>query len=104
MHFVHLILLSDYIPVQTSRNEHYTKKEYFLKQILFSIIYLLLEWELNHNNHSEQELIMSIFVQATEYEVNMYAKLCIFVDKYWKVWLIEIFYKEIILQTGFGQP
>jgi hypothetical protein len=74
MHFVHLILLSDYIPVQTSRNEHYTKKEYFLKQILFSIIYLLLEWELNHNNHSEQELIMSIFVQATEYEVNMYAK------------------------------
>jgi hypothetical protein len=40
--------------------------------IFLYIIYLLQEQELNHENYSEQELNMSNFVQANEYDVHMY--------------------------------
>jgi hypothetical protein len=42
--------------------------------ISFSTIYLLQEQQLNHRNYSMQGIIMSIFVQATEYGVHMHAK------------------------------
>jgi hypothetical protein len=42
---------------------------------LFSTIYLLQEQELNPRIYSKQELIMSIFVQATDHEINMLAKI-----------------------------
>jgi hypothetical protein len=43
MHYIHLILLSDFLQVLNSSQKYYIKKEDFLKQILFSTIYLLLE-------------------------------------------------------------
>jgi hypothetical protein len=42
---------------------------------LFSTIYLLQEQELNPRIYSKQELIMSIFVQATDHDINMHAKI-----------------------------
>jgi hypothetical protein len=43
--------------------------------ILFTTIYLLQEQELNPRNYSKLELIMSIFSQATDHEINIHAKL-----------------------------
>jgi hypothetical protein len=43
--------------------------------ILFTIIYLLQEQELNPRIYSKQELIMSIFVQAIDHEIHMHAKI-----------------------------
>jgi hypothetical protein len=69
-----LILLSDFMQALNSRMKHYTNRKVFLNHILFSIIYLLQERKLNHRNYSEQEINMSKFVQANEYDVDMYAK------------------------------
>jgi hypothetical protein len=41
--------LSNFIQVIYSIREHYTKVEYFPKLIPFIIIYLLLEYKLNHS-------------------------------------------------------
>jgi hypothetical protein len=54
--------------------KHHTKVEYFSKLILFISIYLPLDSKLIHNNNSMQEIIMSNFVQATVYDMYMYAK------------------------------
>jgi hypothetical protein len=43
--------------------------------ISFSTIYLLQEQRLNPRNYSEQEIIMSIFLQDNYHDVHMYAKL-----------------------------
>jgi hypothetical protein len=51
----------------------YTNNYYFPKHILFTMIYLLQEKNLNPRNYSEQEIILIIFVQATGYKVSMYA-------------------------------
>jgi hypothetical protein len=42
--------LSDFIQVIYIIRERYTKVEYFPKHVPFIIIYLLLEYKLNHNN------------------------------------------------------
>jgi hypothetical protein len=42
--------------------------------ILFTTIYLLQEHELNPRIYSKQELIMNIFLQATDYDINMHVK------------------------------
>jgi hypothetical protein len=42
--------------------------------ILFTIIYLLQEQELNSRIYSKQELIMKNFVQATYNSMNLHAK------------------------------
>jgi hypothetical protein len=42
--------------------------------ILFTMIYLLQEHNLNPRNYFEQEIILIIFAQATGYKVYMYAK------------------------------
>jgi hypothetical protein len=43
--------------------------------ILFTTIYLLQEQELNPRIYSKQELIMSIFVHATDHDISMHAKI-----------------------------
>jgi hypothetical protein len=52
-----------------------TKNYYFSMHILFTTIYLLQEKELNPRIYYKQELVMNIFVQATEHEINMHAKI-----------------------------
>jgi hypothetical protein len=42
--------------------------------ILFYTNYLLPKQELNLRIYSKQELIMHIFVQATNHDINMHAK------------------------------
>jgi hypothetical protein len=66
--------LHDFIQVIYNIKEYYTKVEYFSKHNLFITIHLLLDYKLIHNNNSMQETIMSNFIQATEYDVHMYAK------------------------------
>jgi hypothetical protein len=53
---------SDFMQVPNCLRNHYTKNEYFPKHVLFTIIYLLQEQILNHNNYSEQEINMRNFV------------------------------------------
>jgi hypothetical protein len=55
--------------------EFATKNYYFPMHILFTTIYCLQEQELNPRIYSKQELIMSIFVEATNHEINMHAKI-----------------------------
>jgi hypothetical protein len=42
--------------------------------ILFTTIYLLQEQKLNSRNYSNQEIMVSIFVQATVHNIYMHAK------------------------------
>jgi hypothetical protein len=74
MHFMILILISDFMQALNSRIKHYIKRKIFLKYILFSTIYLLYEYKLNHKNCSDQEINMSSFVQANEYDMHIYVK------------------------------
>jgi hypothetical protein len=72
---MHLIMFSDFMQVLHIKRLHPTRNEYVSKHILFSTIYLLQEQELNHRIYSKQELMMSIFVQATDHEINMHANI-----------------------------
>jgi hypothetical protein len=74
MHHRILSQLYDFIQVIYSIKKHYAKVEYFSKHILFITIYVLLKLEFNHNNYSVQEPNTVNFVQASGYEVHMYAK------------------------------
>jgi hypothetical protein len=83
MHDMGLNKFYDFIPVIYSMINHHTKVEYFSEHILFIIIYLLQEYELNPNKYFEQEINMNIFSQVTEYEVYMYANIqCINMYRY----------------------
>jgi hypothetical protein len=53
----------------------YTNNYYFSKHILFTMIYLLQEQNLNPRNYSEQEIILIIFVYATDHDVHMHANM-----------------------------
>jgi hypothetical protein len=55
-------MISDYIQVQHSATDIYTKNHYFSMHILFTTISLLLKQRLNPRNYSKQELIMQLFV------------------------------------------
>jgi hypothetical protein len=52
---------------------------------------------------------MGNFVRATEYDVHMYVKFrdftfyLFFVNKYSKIWVMEIFYEAIMHKMVFGQ-
>jgi hypothetical protein len=72
---MNLIILSYFMQGLNSTREFATKNYYFPMHILFTIIYLLQEQELNHRIYSKQELIMSIFVHSTDHEINMHAKI-----------------------------
>jgi hypothetical protein len=62
MHYMNLILLSNFLQVLYSARKFPTKNLYFSKHILFSTIYLLQEQKLNTSNYPRKELIMGIFV------------------------------------------
>jgi hypothetical protein len=49
--------LHDFIQVAYSQRKLYTNNYYFPKHILFTMIYLLKEQNLNPTNYSEQEII-----------------------------------------------
>jgi hypothetical protein len=67
-----IIMLFDFMQVLISIRKNYTNNEYFYRYILFTMIYLLQEQKLNPRNYSEQEIIMSNFVQAKDYDMIMY--------------------------------
>jgi hypothetical protein len=75
MRFMNLIMLFDFIQVLNSTREFATKNYYIPMHILFTTIYLLKEHEFNPRIHSKQELIMIIFVQATDHDINMHEKI-----------------------------
>jgi hypothetical protein len=71
---MHQIMLSDFMQILNSIRKHPNKNVYFSTHIHFTTIYLLQGKKLNPRNYSKQEIILSNFVQATEYEVYIYAK------------------------------
>jgi hypothetical protein len=75
MHYIHLILLSDFLQLLYSAREFYTKKQYFLEHKLFYTISLQQEHRLNPRNYSKQELIMLILVWSIDHDLNMHAKI-----------------------------
>jgi hypothetical protein len=52
-----------------------TNNYYLSKYIQFATIYFTLEQNLNTRNYSMQELIMKIFVQTNDHDMNMHAKI-----------------------------
>jgi hypothetical protein len=74
MHFINLNMFSDFIQVLNIKRKHSTKNDHFPKHILFTIIYLSQEQNLNHNKYYEQKINMINFVQDTYHDVHMYAK------------------------------
>jgi hypothetical protein len=74
MHYTHLIFLPDFLQVLYNIRKFPTKDYYFSKYIQFSTIFLILEQNLKTKNYPRQELIMEIFVPATDHDMNMYAK------------------------------
>jgi hypothetical protein len=69
-----LTTLYDFKKVLNSTRNFATKNYYFPMHILFTTIYLLQKQKLNPRIYSKQELIMSIFVQSTDHNINMHAK------------------------------
>jgi hypothetical protein len=65
----------DVILVLNINRKHSTMNKHFSKHIQFTIIYLLQTQKLNYNKYSEQEINMSNFVQAKEYDMNMHVKI-----------------------------
>jgi hypothetical protein len=55
--------------------KYHTEIEHFYKHILFSITYLLQVRKLNPNKYSKEEISMSNFLQAKEYDMNMHDKI-----------------------------
>jgi effector-binding domain-containing protein len=74
MHSVSLSKPYDFMQVLNSIRKHYTKNEYFPKHILFTTIYLMQEQKLNPNKYSEKDINMRNFVETTEHDVHMHAK------------------------------
>jgi hypothetical protein len=77
--------------------------------ILLSTLYLLQDQKLIYGNYFEQGINMISFCigyvtwHDYVYKAWHFYLLYIFVIKYSKIWFITIFYKELILKTGFGQ-
>jgi hypothetical protein len=62
MRFVSLTILYYFMQGLTSTREFATKNYYFPMHILFTIIYLLQEQQLNHRNYSKPELSMELLL------------------------------------------
>jgi hypothetical protein len=75
MSFLPLIMFSDFIHILHSARKFYTKNYYFPRHILFTTISLLQKLRLNPRNYSKQELIMELFVYATDSGMHMHAKI-----------------------------
>jgi hypothetical protein len=74
MHYIHLIILSDFIQVLNSARKVPSKNQYFSKHELFYTNSLLQEHRLNSSNYSMQELIMGIFVRTTDHGMSTNAE------------------------------
>jgi hypothetical protein len=72
---MHLIMFSDFITILNSTRTHYTKVEYFPNHKLFYTLSLLQEQILNPRNYYKRELIMGIFIWATDPDMNMHEKI-----------------------------
>jgi hypothetical protein len=72
---MNLIILYYFMQGLNSTREFSTKNYYFPMHILFTTIYLLQKHELNPRIYSKQKLIMSIFVQAIDHDINMHANI-----------------------------
>jgi hypothetical protein len=72
---MHLIMFSDFSKGSTQCKEVSYQKLLFSKHNLFSMIYLIHEQKLNTSNYPKHELIMEIFVWATDHDMNMHAKI-----------------------------
>jgi hypothetical protein len=75
MHCTNLFFLPEFLQVLYITRKFPTKDYYFSKYIQFSIIYLILEHNLNTRNYTRQELMIEIFVLATDHDMNMHAKI-----------------------------
>jgi hypothetical protein len=62
MRFANLTWFYDFIQVVNIIRKHYTSNEYFPKQIVFTMIYLLHEHKLKPRNYYEHKIIMITFV------------------------------------------
>jgi hypothetical protein len=93
----------DFMQVLNSIKEHYTNNEYLYRHILFTMIYSLQEQKLNHRNYSKQEIIMSNFIQAKEYDMIMYEHAFIFVINFFSINIFRIVYNASMHKIGFGQ-
>jgi hypothetical protein len=67
-------MFSDFIQVLNSAREFYTKEKYFSNPKLFSTISLMQKQGLNPRNYSEQELIIELFLSATDNGMHMHTK------------------------------
>jgi hypothetical protein len=59
---MNLAILYDFMQVLNSIRKQPTKNDYFTKHIIFTIIYLLQDQKLNHENYSRQKRNTSNFV------------------------------------------
>jgi hypothetical protein len=75
MRFKNLTWFYDFIQFLYSIRKHYTKNKYFPKHILFTMIYLIQEQNLNPRNYPKQKINMVNFIQANEDDMNMSAKI-----------------------------
>jgi hypothetical protein len=75
MILVRLTCFSGFMQVLYSKKKLTIKNEHFPMHILFTIIYLLQEQKLNHNNYSEHKINMIYFIKSKEYSINMQAKI-----------------------------
>jgi hypothetical protein len=70
-----LNMLYDFIRVLKLKRKHPTKDYYFPMHILFFTVCLLQDYIFNPRNYYEQKINMINFVQATDHDVHMYAKM-----------------------------
>jgi hypothetical protein len=73
IHFMNLNMLSDFIRVLNSTRKHSTMNEYFTMTVIFTIIYLLQEHNLNHSKYFENQINMLNVVKVNEYYMIMHA-------------------------------
>jgi hypothetical protein len=62
MHYIHLILLYDFLQVLNSARKFYIKNYYFSRHKLFYTNSFLQKQRLNTRKYFKQELIVSIFI------------------------------------------
>jgi hypothetical protein len=74
MRFKCLIRVYDFLQVLHIKWSHSTNNDSFPMYILFTTIYLLQKQKLNHRNYYEQKINMIYVMQATKYDMILYAK------------------------------
>jgi hypothetical protein len=75
MHFMNLIMLSDYMKALNSTRTLPTNNEHFPMHTLFSTIYLWQEQRLNHNHYFGWKINMNYFIQVSGCDLDMHANI-----------------------------